>query len=303
MELETEVPNLYLEDTIATFVVSKEMKCLWAIQLDLLAKIDSICRKYNIRYSIDSGTLIGAKRHGGFIPWDDDIDVVMPRKDYEKFKEVVADEISGYYYFQTSDNSPGYYRSFGRLLNVKTVAALKADMRNGKMLWKYRQCVFVDILVLDNIPDNMEERKSHFSILQRLHRRYWTARELVKYAANWRIVEKTIGGLYKIFVGSLLLFLSKCGLNLLQRRFRAFDRQLQKYSNLNTKEGAPYTNRPYEIIGLCEFDNLEEVPFEYLSVKAFKNFDLILSKRYGNWRKHVIGHKPDMYYDLTEFLK
>lgn len=303
MELETEVPDLYLEDTIATFVVPKEMKCLWAIQLDLLAKIDSICRKYNIRYSIDSGTLIGAKRHGGFIPWDDDIDVVMPRKDYEKFKKVVVDEISGYYYFQTSDNSPGYYRSFGRLLNTGTVAALKSDMRNGKMLWKYRQCVFVDILVLDNIPDNEEERRNHFFTLQRLHRQYWTTRELVKYAANWRIVEKTVGGLYKIFAGGFLLLLSKCGLNLLHRRFKAFEKQLQKYSGLNTKEGAPYTNRPYEIIELGEFDNLEDVSFEYLHIKAFKNFDFILSKQYGNWRKHVIGNKPAMFYDLKDFSK
>ena len=303
MNLETNVPDLYLEDTTANFVVSKEIKCLWAIQLDLLAKIDSICRKYNIRYSIDSGTLIGAKRHGGFIPWDDDIDVIMPRKDFENFKAVVANEISGYYFFQTAENSPGYYRAFARLLNTETTAVLKSDMRNGRQLWSYKQCVFVDILVLDNIPDNVEERKSHFSALQRLHRRYWSIRELVKYAANWRIVEKTIGGLYKILAGGFLLLLSKCGLNLLHRRFKAFDRELQKYSDLNTKEGAPYTNRPYEIIELSEFDNLEEVPFEYLSVKAFKNFDFILSKQYGNWRKHVIGHKPDMYYDLKEFSK
>ena len=65
-----------------------ELRRLQLVELDILRDIDKVCREHGIRYFLDSGTLLGAVRHGGFIPWDDDVDLGMPRHDYERFLEI-----------------------------------------------------------------------------------------------------------------------------------------------------------------------------------------------------------------------
>ena len=76
------------------YLVGEVLKKAWAVQLGILHEIDTICAKYGLTYFAYWGTLIGAVRHQGFIPWDDDLDIAMPRPDYMKFLEVVMDELS-----------------------------------------------------------------------------------------------------------------------------------------------------------------------------------------------------------------
>lgn len=76
--------------------------------LDILIEIDKICRKHDIKYWIDFGTLLGAVRHGGFIPWDDDIDVTMPIEDYHRFLEIAPTELPDTLFLQTKDTDPSY---------------------------------------------------------------------------------------------------------------------------------------------------------------------------------------------------
>lgn len=89
------------------YIVSALMKKVWAVELDLLSELDRVCKKYNIKYYAAFGTLLGAVRNKGFIPWDDDIDVCMLRDDYAKFKEVAKNEFGGKYYYQDWYNSCG----------------------------------------------------------------------------------------------------------------------------------------------------------------------------------------------------
>lgn len=97
-------------------LTEQELKQLQSIELELLIEFNRICRKYNIIYSIDGGTLLGAVRHGGFIPWDDDADVIMVRSEYEKFRSVVKKELrQNKYYFQDMDTTPGYRWGYGKL--------------------------------------------------------------------------------------------------------------------------------------------------------------------------------------------
>lgn len=77
--------------------------------LDILVEIDKICRKHNIKYWIDFGTLLGAVRHGGFIPWDDDIDVSMPTEDYRRFLEIAPKELPENLFLQTKSTDPSYH--------------------------------------------------------------------------------------------------------------------------------------------------------------------------------------------------
>ena len=75
------------------FYIPTAIKQAWAAQLDVLDVVDGICRKHGIKYFADWGTLLGAVRHGGFVPWDDDLDIAMLRPDYKRFREVADDEL------------------------------------------------------------------------------------------------------------------------------------------------------------------------------------------------------------------
>ena len=102
VDLKIQLPEDYLnEEERDGYLVTSEVKQLWAVLLDILVQIDSICKKHNIQYFLCGGTLLGAVRHRGFIPWDDDLDVMMKRNDYNRFCEVAPIELQQPYFFQT----------------------------------------------------------------------------------------------------------------------------------------------------------------------------------------------------------
>lgn len=88
---------------------------LKSVQLELLIELDRVCRKNNLRYFLAYGTLIGAVRHNGFIPWDDDIDVMMPYEDMKKLESIWSEEASEKYFFQSPDTDPEYRLSINRI--------------------------------------------------------------------------------------------------------------------------------------------------------------------------------------------
>ena len=88
---------------------------LWDVQLDILNLIDQVCSKNDLQYSLYAGTLLGAVRHKGFIPWDDDLDICMPREDYEKFLKIWKDEDHPGYILQNKRNTPLFTQSFTKI--------------------------------------------------------------------------------------------------------------------------------------------------------------------------------------------
>ena len=117
-------------------------------ELRLLREVDRICRKRGIRYNIIAGTMLGAVRHGGFIPWDDDADVAMMRDEYEKFRKAVREELDpDEFYFQEIRDTPGYRWGYGKLRKKGTVF-----LREHQEHMPYEQGVFIDIFPLDAVP-------------------------------------------------------------------------------------------------------------------------------------------------------
>ena len=126
------------------------LRGLQQTELELLQEIDRVCKKHAIPYCIIAGTMLGAARHGGFIPWDDDADVAMLRKDYERFKAACAEELDGgRFYFQDHENTPGYRWGYGKLRRKDTMF-----LREHQEHMPYEQGVFVDVFPLDNVPDS-----------------------------------------------------------------------------------------------------------------------------------------------------
>jgi len=119
------------------------------IMLEMLVEFDTICKKHNLQYWLDSGTLLGAVRHQGFIPWDDDIDLSMPLEDYLKFQEIAQDELSDNIFFQTSTTDKNFKFDYIKLRSnkAKIVEFHEKDREVG-----YHQGVFVDIFPMLTLP-------------------------------------------------------------------------------------------------------------------------------------------------------
>lgn len=131
--------------------LNKEMlRQVQLIQLEMLIEVDRICKKCNIKYNIIAGTLLGAIRHGGYIPWDDDADVALLRPEYEKFRIACKTELDrSRFYFQDHKNTRGYRWGYGKLRRKDTLF-----LREYQEHMPYDQGIFIDIFPLDGVPDN-----------------------------------------------------------------------------------------------------------------------------------------------------
>lgn len=153
--------HFFDEETKCEFLVDKRRKQVWAVELDLLLEFDRVCKKHNLRYFLAYGTLLGAVRHKGFIPWDDDTDVLMPREDYEKLWSFATD-FKEPYYFQTPYSDPSYLYAHARLRNSRTTMIQRPFCYNN-----YNMGMFMDILPLDSfVPD--EEGQQVFEEMGKL---------------------------------------------------------------------------------------------------------------------------------------
>ena len=132
------------------------------IELELLLKFDAICTKHNLRYFLGYGTLIGAVRHQGFIPWDDDIDVVMPRPDYEKLNQLIGNQNIDNRYCLLNSETKDYIYSFSKFVDLRTQMVEKWMISNVLG-------VYIDVIPLDGVPADTAERKHFYDKLMFYH--------------------------------------------------------------------------------------------------------------------------------------
>lgn len=140
------------------------------IELELLVEIDRICRKNHIKYNLCGGTLIGAVRHKGFIPWDDDVDIRMLRSEYKKFKEACKQELDDTRFFlQDFESDPKYRWGYAKLLRKDTVY-----IRTGQTHLGMKNGVFLDIFISDGIPNQKWMRNIHDKLCFAIRKTLWS---------------------------------------------------------------------------------------------------------------------------------
>ncbi len=129
----------------------ESIKKAHSIMLDMLISFDAICKEHNLQYWLDAGTLLGAVRHKGFIPWDDDVDISMPVEDYEKFKKIAQSHLPKSMFLQHSLTEPTFPFDYMKIRDNR--ATITEFHEEGKEI-TYNQGLFLDIFPMLNIKDN-----------------------------------------------------------------------------------------------------------------------------------------------------
>jgi len=129
--------TFYQEEQRETFVPSG-LKKLWALQIDMVKQVETICNRHNLKYFAVFGTALGAIRHNGFIPWDDDMDIALKRNDYDLFCKYAVEELPKQYFLQLPTSDPNFYSDHAFLRNSNATCIVKGDeklkINNGAII-------------------------------------------------------------------------------------------------------------------------------------------------------------------------
>lgn len=149
--------SFYEPEERCQYYVSSEIKKLWKAEIDCFLELQRICEKHGIKYYACGGTLLGAIRHQGFIPWDDDMDVFMLEEDYYKLLSVAPKEIKAPYFFQSFETQPGFGPSMSRIRNSDTTACTQFEYDLADK--DYNCGIFIDIFPLTSVSSSPFARK------------------------------------------------------------------------------------------------------------------------------------------------
>lgn len=247
---------------------SKQMKKLKSVEMEILKHFIDVCKKLKINYFVVQGTLLGAVRHKGFIPWDDDIDIGMLRKDYEIFLSKAQSLLPEEYFVQTYKTDPGYPHGFLKIRDSRTLF-LETTCKNLKI----NHGIFIDVFPFDYYPENFFKKKIYE--LKKLVLRYRIRDSLYiptdKEKNIMNIVRKILKTISKIIYPSLEIALEK------QSQLY----QSTKKSNYVINSGGPWGKK--ECIPIAWFEKYIYLEFEGISVNAPYCYDEYLTHVYGDY--------------------
>lgn len=237
-------------------------------QIDILNAVTEYCDEQKINYWLDYGTLLGAIRHEGYIPWDDDIDLGMLRPDYDRFMKEF-NKNNERYKFVCFENTPDYYAAYGKVIDTETV--LYEPDQNGRKL-----AVNIDIFVYDNAPDDDGEVKKMYAIRNRLQLVTlfsWGNQVLPKDSAAKKFAKKAFHLICKTQSGSELT--------------KKLIANSKKYSDVETRRVGSFTSyaRAHFACRKSLLDSFINVNFEGKKYKAPIGYDEWLKAIYGDYMK------------------
>lgn len=238
-------------------------------QLIIAREIKRICDKHNIRYFIIAGTLLGAVRHGGFIPWDDDMDVGMLREDYEKFLKVAKTELGEEFFLQTPETDKNYGLPFAKILLNGTVLVEATAGSSAK------KGVFVDVFPFDVAPENEADRENHNKKTY-LYKRLLLAKLNYNVCAKNDYVKRAIYFVLKI----MSAFYSH------DKLVKKLESEITRYNNSKTEDivniGGAYGYKKETIKADWVRDTVE-IPFEDMTISAPVDYIKYLETFYGDY--------------------
>ena len=265
-----------------------ELAELQDLVFGIFVEFDRICRKHGIGYSMEGGTLLGAVKYNNFVPWDDDIDVIMLRGEYEKFLKVAPAELDSKYFLQSYNNVPQFPLNYAKLCyNGAKICDYDYSHLNGM-----NHGIFIDIFPIDNVREKTLRRHcSRVGVI--------TGARKTKLKVNLGRLPRS-----KRFVYKALSLLPMKTLISMQNR------ACTKYNKKNT--GLRYevcnSNRKFKPLDSSMYDELVELPFRDGKFLAVKNYDEFLRSRFGEDYMDVLpaeekrkpSHCQNIYADVGE---
>ena len=282
-----EFPDSYFEDEVREgFYIPSLMKRVWAAQMELLEDIQKICEKHDIRYFAEWGTLLGIIRHGGHIPWDDDLDICMLRDDYDKFRAVVDEELPEGCWFMDWRWNDDFDHDIGRIINSRKLVV------EGERLKKYHGFPYVagiDIFWLDNMPDDSEEKEDLVALLLYIY-------------AVIRMIQKDKSGEDPMSEKELNYYIRKveqfCQVTfdrsrpVKQQMYELIEKQVApRYREQQTKEVSNlpvWIHSPRYHMPKKYFEDSVPMPFEHMEIMVPAGYNELLRIKYGpDWMRPV----------------
>lgn len=240
------------------YLIKADMKKVWHIQMSILREVLAICDRHGLRIFADGGTLIGAIRHNGYIPWDDDIDMGMPREDYDRFCEIAPKELHEPYHVCSVENDRYYTERFIKVVDSST----KAIPIGEKATPHNTLGIFVDIFPYDSMPNTPR----HIARLVRKARRKQT---MLKIA--FKLLNRLPRWMYDSMRFDRKIFRDY------EKLLRSFAKPENRYM---TKVALHLKEYLYDRQWL---ENIEWVDFEDIKMPVPKGYDDILTLNYGDY--------------------
>lgn len=291
------IPDGFLEEEVRDdWQVTTKMKKVWAISIALIEQVRIICERHGLTYYAIGGTAIGALRHRGFIPWDDDIDIALKREDYDKFIEYAQEELKFPFFLQTPLTDPGFYnKNFARIRHSLSTGISPYD---GKL--KCNNGIFIDIMPLDGYQDTFRINAQY--TIEKL--RTIIAWNKVHYGVmdNAGLFRKIAGAVAPIVLGGSP-----------QDFYQKHELRARKYTAKNLPQlGWQYawmrsgTNHRNWTFDKEIFDDVVYKEFEYIKLPLPIGYDAMLKHQFGNYmefpplesrgKHHGLEFEPDIDY-------
>lgn len=264
---------------------------LHTVHIEMLNDFKAVCAKYDLPYFALFGTAIGAVRHNGFIPWDDDIDVGMLRTDFEKFLQI-ADKELGDKYFIMSPRTDKHCTSSVVKVMKRGTKFISAMSKNAK----HEQCIFMDIFPFDNVAPTEKEQQRQLKVTTFLDRLLYLCGTPYPIIPLKGIVGELAAAVcFAVHYGLKILHISPRWI------FKLFENASQKYNNIETEyiTGFGQPTALKKMFRKVDMLPLDEVPFENTTIHLLHNNDEELRKVYGDYMQipppeKQINHAPEI---------
>ncbi|MGN0240803.1 MAG: phosphorylcholine transferase LicD [Candidatus Weimeria sp.] len=300
--MKLEIPeDFYREEIRNDFLITSEMKHYWASELRILSVIDDICQKHHIKYFAYYGTLLGAIRHKGFVPWDDDIDLAFLREDYDRFLQVVSSELPDKLYFRSFWNSDRL-KIFPEISNGNSFSDL------GRIdLDYFCGCPYIssiDICPIDWMPDDPESQNLQTSLL------YLAVVALMAWQQKGFSVEDRVSIIKKINqTMGVEIDISK---NVIRQLYALGDSIIAMYGANDgcSRAGTLYkrfygnVSADFSIPREC-FESVVYQPFEFIEIPVPVGYDAVLTRHYGDYmtmKQGLSSHDYPVFLKQKEYL-